>query len=335
MLFWEALQCNKRFRSFIIGSDSGHKFLILVLYYALEYKSDPTKQGVVRMCAFVLQTLSTEIDFGKRLNEPYHNQDSLLGNVRIESFEGTYADYTIVVSRYSCLEVLKVLLTSQSIYILITTSQGKLDAIYPSLLATINNIAPCLKHLSVESSTKLLQLFTSMSAPGFLLANESNHRLLESLLESMNAIIEHQYTQSPNFIRAVLKSKRRFDNLRSFTLEGGQEEIERQAQRRKDTADPATPATPRHGSSESTRVRIVQEARLSGMCRRNMKHLPLATTTMTRTTTKRMMKSARHQTHHCNPHVQVTVVLRGLPQSMTLSLPKFEVCRRKPVESCP
>lgn len=32
-----------------------------------------------------------------------------------------------------------------------------------------------------------------MSAPSFLLANESNHMLLQSLLESMNAIIEHQY----------------------------------------------------------------------------------------------------------------------------------------------
>lgn len=32
-----------------------------------------------------------------------------------------------------------------------------------------------------------------MSSPGFLLANDSNHDLLQSLLESMNAIIEHQY----------------------------------------------------------------------------------------------------------------------------------------------
>lgn len=32
-----------------------------------------------------------------------------------------------------------------------------------------------------------------MSSPGFLLANDSNHDLLRSLLESMNAIIEHQY----------------------------------------------------------------------------------------------------------------------------------------------
>ena len=98
MLFWEALQCNKRFRSFIIGSDYGHRFLIIVLYYALVYKNDVTKHGVVRMCAFVLQTLSTETDFGKRLNERYLNQESLPQTVRLEHFVGTYADYTIIVS---------------------------------------------------------------------------------------------------------------------------------------------------------------------------------------------------------------------------------------------
>ena len=253
MLFWEALQCNKRFRSFIIGSDSGHRFLILVLYYALEYRNDPTKQGVVRMCVFVLQTLSTETDFGRRLSEPYHGQDSLPISVRIEGFRGTYADYTIIVSCCPCPRASGLSLTFQSIHNLITNSQDKLDAIYPSLLATISNVAPYLKHLSAESSVKLLQLFASMSAPGFLLANESNHHLLQSLLESINAIVEHQYTQNPNLLRVLFKSKTRFDSLRSFTLEGGQEEIERQAQRRKDSADPGAPVTPRHGSFDSTR----------------------------------------------------------------------------------
>jgi hypothetical protein len=34
-----------------------------------------------------------------------------------------------------------------------------------------------------------------MSSPGFLLYNDSNHDLLQSLLESMNAIIEHQFVR--------------------------------------------------------------------------------------------------------------------------------------------
>lgn len=38
-----------------------------------------------------------------------------------------------------------------------------------------------------------MQLFSSMSSPSFLLANDSNHSLLHSLLEAMNAILEHQY----------------------------------------------------------------------------------------------------------------------------------------------
>jgi hypothetical protein len=73
-------------------------------------------------------------------------------------------------------------------------SQGKLTAVYPALLAVINNIAAYLENISAATSSKLLQLFASMSSPGFLLSNDSNHDLLRSLLESMNAIIEHQYS---------------------------------------------------------------------------------------------------------------------------------------------
>lgn len=81
----------------------------------------------------------------------------------------------------------------KSIYNLITRSQGKLSAIYPALLAVINNIAAYLEGINGTTGSKLLQLFNSMSSPSFLLANDSNHGLLASLLESMNALIEHQY----------------------------------------------------------------------------------------------------------------------------------------------
>ena len=82
----------------------------------------------------------------------------------------------------------------QTIHILITKSQGKLDAIYPALLATINNVAAYLEELSAQACTRLLHLYATMSAPSFLLANETNHTLLQSILESINAVIEHQYT---------------------------------------------------------------------------------------------------------------------------------------------
>lgn len=169
--------------------------MALIIFYAMEYKTDPSKQGVVRMCVFVLQTLSTEPNFGRLLNQDFETQDSLPSTIKLDNFRGTYVDFLLIVSHahWGHLIILILKLTGQSIHTLITSSKGKLDAIYPSLLATINNIAPYAEHLNAQASSKLLQLFASMSSPSFLLANETNYSLLQSLLESMNAILEHQY----------------------------------------------------------------------------------------------------------------------------------------------
>ncbi|KAI1377416.1 high-temperature-induced dauer-formation protein-domain-containing protein [Hypoxylon crocopeplum] len=224
MLFWEITQCNKRFRSYMIDTQRAHDFVILILFYATEYKADASKQGVVRMCAFLLQTLSVEKNFGINLNKHFEGQDTLPAVIRIPGFKGTYADFLI-----------------QSIYNLITRSHGKLSAIYPALLAVINNIAAYLEGINGTTSSKLLQLFNSMSSPSFLLANDTNHDLLRSLLESMNAIIEHQYKKNSHFVYLILKSRKRFEALRTFTLESGQEELERRNRRRKEIGQLADP----------------------------------------------------------------------------------------------
>lgn len=98
MLFWEITQCNKRFRSFIVDTERAHDFIILILFYALEYKGDASKQGVVRMCAFLLQTLSVEKNFGVNLNKTFEAQDTLPPAIRIAGFRGTYADFLIQVN---------------------------------------------------------------------------------------------------------------------------------------------------------------------------------------------------------------------------------------------
>lgn len=100
MLFWEITQCNKRFRSFIIDTGRSHDFLVLILFYAIEYKLDATKQGVVRMCVFLLQTLSVEPNFGKNLNKKFENQETLPQTIRLQNFNGTYADFLIHVSAF-------------------------------------------------------------------------------------------------------------------------------------------------------------------------------------------------------------------------------------------
>jgi hypothetical protein len=101
MLFWEALQSNKRFRSFIIDTERSHDFVILILFYALENRNDPSKQGLIRMCIFVLQTMSVEPNFGKSLNQRFDRQETLPASIRIPNFHGTHADYLITVNLFS------------------------------------------------------------------------------------------------------------------------------------------------------------------------------------------------------------------------------------------
>jgi hypothetical protein len=43
-----------------------------------------------------------------------------------------------------------------------------------------------------------------MSSPSFLFANENNHTLLQSLLEALNAMIEHQYPRKLNDFGSAL-----------------------------------------------------------------------------------------------------------------------------------
>lgn len=101
ILFWETLQCNKRFRSFIIDSNRSHDFLILCIFYAMEYRTEPSKQGVVRLCIFILQTLSAEPNFGKSLNMKFEAQETLPQSIRLLKFRGSYADYLIMVRSIS------------------------------------------------------------------------------------------------------------------------------------------------------------------------------------------------------------------------------------------
>ncbi|KAI1824680.1 high-temperature-induced dauer-formation protein-domain-containing protein [Xylaria intraflava] len=250
MLFWEVTQCNKRFRSYLIDTQRSHDFVVLILFYATEYKLDASKQGVVRMCAFLLQTLSVEKNFGVNLNKPFSAQETLPTVIRIPGFKGTFGDFLV-----------------QSIYNLITRSQGNLSAIYPALLAVVHNVSAYLEGISSTTCTKLIHLFNSMSSPSFLLANDSNYVLLNSLMESINAIIEHQYEENPTFIYLVLKNRKRFEALRSFTLETGQEELERRNRLRKENGQPADPFDigSRRSSVESLRSPVTNAPKVPSL----------------------------------------------------------------------
>ncbi|CAG8509868.1 1865_t:CDS:10 [Ambispora gerdemannii] len=210
MLCWKLLEINKRFRAYLLETDRVLDVLIVILYYALENKQDPAQNGLVRMCAFILQTISADRNFGVKLNKVFEGHSSLPSNVRIPAFHGTYADFMII-----------------SIYALISTTRGALHSLYPALVLTITNVSPYLKNLSVVTSTKLVQLFVSFSTPGFLLSEEGNHFLTGYMLEAFNNIIQYQFSDNPHVIYAIVRTHKKFEDLSEFTLAKGLLEIRR------------------------------------------------------------------------------------------------------------
>ncbi|KAI8098903.1 high-temperature-induced dauer-formation protein-domain-containing protein [Halteromyces radiatus] len=199
----------QRFKNYMTETNHALDLLVVLIYYSVESKSNITQVGVVRMCAFILQTLSSEREFGIKLNTVFNGHSALPSIARLPAFHGTYGDYLVV-----------------SIVNLIASTHGGLSSLYPAFILTIANVSPYLKNLSVASASKLITLFNSVSSPGFMLADDSNHRLTGYMLEIFNNIIQYHFANNPNVIYAIVRNHTRFEKLFNFTLSSGLAEIE-------------------------------------------------------------------------------------------------------------
>lgn len=127
---------------------------------------------------------------------------------------------------------------------MVATTSGALTSLYPALIIALSNIAPFLRNLSVVASNRLIQLFNSFSNPRFLLADESHPRLLFFMcvyddrqperwsdetcrLEVFNSVIFHRLTDNPNLLHGIITSHKVFQDLGTFTLARGLQEIRR------------------------------------------------------------------------------------------------------------
>ena len=108
---WELIQCNKRFRRYLCETKVGMDYLVIFLFYARDSVSDETKQGLMRMVIFVIQSLSAEAAFCAKLNTPFLHVSSLPPVMRIENFHGSYADFLICVCFSHALSVDRLLMT--------------------------------------------------------------------------------------------------------------------------------------------------------------------------------------------------------------------------------
>ncbi|KAF8959997.1 hypothetical protein BGZ46_001649, partial [Entomortierella lignicola] len=208
MFLWKTIDINKRFRNYLLETNRVLDVVIILIYFLLEHKQDPSRIDFTRMCAFMLQSLSEDRAFGNSLNKTFDGHSSLPANVKIHNFHGTYVDYLIC-----------------SIHTLVTTTKYLLQSLYPALISTLLNVSPYIKNLSPLASSKLLQLTISFGSPSFLLAEKSNHKLLGLLLDTICSILYYQVSSNPHLIYTLVLYESKIQAMNCFTLQYGLDNI--------------------------------------------------------------------------------------------------------------
>ncbi|WVO16453.1 hypothetical protein L204_104130 [Cryptococcus depauperatus] len=241
ILIWRLIDLNKRFKQYLLASGKSLDLMVYILVTSLEFKDDPSYHGLLRLLAYLLQTISAEPAFGKNLNQTIRMSVPNKWTVA-----GSAADFMIV-----------------SIYSIATTSG--LNPLFPALTISISNVAPYLSNIGSQASERLLQLFKAFKAPGWLLADEGHPRLVYYLLEIFNGIIYHGLNENPNLVYAILRSHNEFQSLATFTLMSGLREIQRKKTLKAAAIEKAKPDgngrsnSPRNGENEIEKVALLAQ----------------------------------------------------------------------------
>ncbi|KIY67699.1 hypothetical protein CYLTODRAFT_396572 [Cylindrobasidium torrendii FP15055 ss-10] len=238
LLLWKVLELNKKFRVYLLEHERSMDMVAALLCYNLEIKDKPQQHGVCRTLSYILQSLSAEPAFGAQLSRPLTLQVPSKWAV-----PGTATDFLI-----------------HSIYSIVATTSGSLNALYPALVITLSNLAPYFQKLSVTSSTRLIQLITSFSNPMFLLSDEGHPRLLFFMLEMFNGVIQHHLAENPNLVYGILSAHKVFEDLGTFTLGKGIYEIKRLRALKEQVG--ATVKSPRQSQERDSTSSAGEKARL-------------------------------------------------------------------------
>lgn len=202
MLVWDLLQCNKKFKSYMIASDRMHEYLIILLYFIREKAVDTSKWNLVRLCSYELLYITADPAFAKLLSRKFSNQSIQSNIIQIPSFNGTFSDYLIV-------QLSKA----------ITEKSSNINFMTSVFLNCIYNISPYTQMISYQAASALVHLCASISNPQFLFSQKSNHVLLETVLKSINMMIECNYTTNRNLIFLIMKNEHVFVAIQKLSTE--------------------------------------------------------------------------------------------------------------------
>lgn len=83
------------FLTYILSENRPVQLLVLLLNICLDFKDAPAHFNVIRLCAFILQSLSAEKNFGNKLNAPVTSVPG--GAKHAVVADGSAADFLITV----------------------------------------------------------------------------------------------------------------------------------------------------------------------------------------------------------------------------------------------
>ena len=209
VLLWRLLEHNHKFRLFVLDdAKRAPELLTILLYFSLTYKDNVALQGLVRLCAFMLQDVSSERAFASNLVKPGSAAKVQLP-ARLGLLAGNTAiDYLV-----------------QGVYALIATTKGQLASLYAPLVICLSNTALAWRSLSITASTRIIHLLRSFSQPSFLLSDEGHPRLLFYILETINAVLTFGYNANVNLVYSLVLARGLIDGLEGFSLRKGVEDV--------------------------------------------------------------------------------------------------------------
>ena len=209
ILLWRLLEHNPKFRLYVLDdANRAPELLTILLYFSLTYKNNIALQGLVRLCAFMLQDVSSERAFAMHLAQP-----GSAAKVKLPSRLGLLGGNTAIDS------------LAQGVYLLIATTQSQLASLYAPLVISLSNTAPAWRSLSITASARVIHLLRSFSQSSFLLSDENHPRLLYYLLEAINAVLTTGFNANVNLVYSLVLARGLIEGLENFSLRRGVEDV--------------------------------------------------------------------------------------------------------------
>ncbi|KAI9325311.1 high-temperature-induced dauer-formation protein-domain-containing protein [Zopfochytrium polystomum] len=182
---------------------------VLMLFWEL---MDVNELGLVRTCCFLLHMLSQDRAFAVQLNTAFDASIVGVASKSLPMFaQGNFGDFLFLAIHA----------------IITTTSKTPVASLHENFLITLTNVSPFVKSLTVVTVNKLLGLFMSFSNPGYMLSNETNHKMVFYILDVFNNMVQYQITGNTHLVYAIVRHKNRFHELHEMTFESATEELNR------------------------------------------------------------------------------------------------------------